>query len=129
MTMQKVPAPRPWGQKVATRAQVLGHFAVRIQIFSKGGYEIARTGGIFSPEVEQANADFIVAAVNAHDALVAAAEAALLLLDKQRQEYNAAYSILPRSTAGAGPIAIALRAALALARPDTMMPPRAEGPR
>ncbi len=46
-----------------------------------------------------------------------AAEEALVLLDKQREEYNAAISPLPRPPVGEGPIAAKLRKALAKARP------------
>ncbi len=59
------------------------------------------------------NARLIVAAVNNIKATTEALEKALALLDRQRAEYNAAPSLLPRPAVVEGPIAKEARTALA----------------
>lgn len=62
--------------------------------------------------ITKANARFIVTACNSHEALVSALKDCLSLLDKQREEYNNSFSILPHEKAIEGPIARKARKAL-----------------
>ncbi len=59
----------------------------------------------------QANAHLIASAPDMYEAL----KSALALLDKQREEYNSAVTILPHKPVGEGEVAKAARKALAKA--------------